>query len=528
MRMLKNLLVTGLMLISSTALAAKGTILYIPMDNRPVCLDYTVETMQAAGWDVQTPPLDIIANDKKSGDPDKLFTWLEDKADESVAVVVSADAMLYGGLVASRTHEIPFTTLKQRAERLIELKNNHGGQKVYVFTTIMRSPKASSAPVEPEYYKEWGPSIFRLGALEDKLELKELRHREVGELADLRNSIPRDILEDMYDRRRHNIKATELLLHGVESGDFDYMLIGRDDTAAYSQAHREARSMDILVSELPKERIRFFAGADQLGLLLLSRASSRLQYQLPLVNVTYAPGVGKDTIPSYEDEKVSISAKQHILAAGGFTGFSRKRSDLVLAINTPKDGVCLEASNPENSFVDKKETISFVKDIKHIIDDKHQVAVADIKYGNGADNSLVKSLFDEGIAYDLAAYGGWNTAGNSLGFALAQGLLQPMLSKEEKNQLLTERYLEDWGYQANVRQEVYQKLIWPNYWPNSGLNDMQKAEAEKQITAGIRSLSQPVMGNAADEYEFTLPWDRMFEVKVEHKIKDDTSEVNKK
>ncbi|WP_418596810.1 hypothetical protein, partial [Phascolarctobacterium succinatutens] len=26
------------------------------MDNRPVCLDYTVQTMQAAGWDVQLPP----------------------------------------------------------------------------------------------------------------------------------------------------------------------------------------------------------------------------------------------------------------------------------------------------------------------------------------------------------------------------------------------------------------------------------------------------------------------------------------
>ena len=64
MRMIKKMLFTALMLVSSTALAAKGTILYIPMDNRPVCLYYTVETMQAAGWDVQTPPLEYIANDK--------------------------------------------------------------------------------------------------------------------------------------------------------------------------------------------------------------------------------------------------------------------------------------------------------------------------------------------------------------------------------------------------------------------------------------------------------------------------------
>lgn len=528
MKIVRNLIVTGLMLLSSTAFAAKGTILYVPMDNRPVCLDYTVQTMQAAGWDVKIPPLEYIANDKSNGNPEKLFSWLEEKADESVAVVASSDALLYGGLVASRTHEIPFETLRERAERLVALKNNHGGQNVYVFTTIMRSPKASSAPVEPAYYKEWGSSIFRLGALEDKLELKELRRREVGELADLRASIPREILEDMYGRRRNNIKATELLLHGVESGDFDYMLIGRDDTAPYSQAHREARSMDILVRELPKERIRFFAGADQLGLLLLSRASTRLQYELPLVNVTYAPGMGRKTIPSYEDDTVESSAVQHIFAAGGIPVRTRKRADLILAVNTPKDGHCLEAGNPENTFTDKPETVAFVNKVDRLLQHDYKIALADIKYGNGSDNSLVKTLFDKKLAYRLESYGGWNTAGNSLGFSLAQGLLYKMVNSEDKQQLLQERYLDDWAYQANVRQKVYQELIWPNYWPNSGLDAVQKRAAEKKITTDIRTLAEPVMGKVVDEYEFTLPWDRMFEVKVEHKIKDNTGEVNKK
>ena len=52
--------------------------------------------MQAAGWDVQTPPLEYIANDKRAGDPEQLFKWLEEKADESVAVVASSDALLDG------------------------------------------------------------------------------------------------------------------------------------------------------------------------------------------------------------------------------------------------------------------------------------------------------------------------------------------------------------------------------------------------------------------------------------------------
>lgn len=522
MKAFRNLFCLVLLLVCQTALAHKGTILYIPMDNRPVCLDYTVETMQAAGWNVKIPPRDIIADDKKSGDSDKLFTWLEENASQSVAVVASSDALLYGGLVGSRTHNISLDVLEKRAERLVSLKNNFGNPKVYVFTTIMRSPKVSSAPVEPAYYKEWGPQLFRLGALEDKLELKQIKSKETKELADLRNNIPREILKDMYERRSNNIMATELLLHGVESGDFDYLLIGRDDTAPFSQAHREARNMDILVRELPKERIHFFAGADQLGLLLLARASNRLQYELPLVNVFYAQGKGGKTIPSYEDDTVGESAKQHIYAAGGFPAKLPQNADLVLAVNTPLNGVTLEAGNATNTNVLTLEVKSFVDDVENLLNEGKEVVVADIKYGNGSDNALVPELFNRDLHYRLAAYGGWNTAGNSLGFALAQGLLHKTSESNDGKILLDKRYLDDWAYQANVRMQTYMQVIWPKYWPNSGLEKEQKVVAEKFITEKVAEFTKPYLGDKVKEYQFTLPWNRMFEVQVSKKSLTET------
>lgn len=501
----------------SVMAANKGTILYVPMDNRPVCLDYTVQTMEAAGWDVKVPPREYIAGAESSGDPEKMFAWLEENTPEAIAVVASSDALLYGGLVPSRTHEIPLYILKERAQRLIDLKKHYGDKMVYIFTTIMRSPKMSAAPVEPEYYEKWGAKIFRLGALEDKLEAKEINGREVRELASLRGEIPKDILEDMYGRRRNNIKATELLLHGVESGDFDYLLIGRDDTAEFSQAHREARNLDILVNELPKERIRFFAGADQLGMLLLSRASTRLQYKLPFVNTVYAPGVGGDTVASYEDDKISVSAKQHIYAVGAIPVDTAARADLTLALNTPPDGITLEASAAANTYTVTPDIQAFTGKIESLLAEDKRVAIADIKYGNGADNAMVKALFDKNLAYDIEAYSGWNTAGNSLGYALAQGLLYDKIAAEDKVKLLEIRYLDDWAYQANVRMQVYQKLIWSNYWPNSGLDKQQTAAAEQEITEDIRLLTEPVMGNTAQKYTFTLPWNRMFEVYVAEK-----------
>ena len=518
MRLMRVFMFCVVLLCCQTVLAAaKGTILYVPMDNRPVCLDYTVNTMEAAGWDVKTPPREYIAGAEKGGDPEQLFNWLESEAPASLAIVASSDALIYGGLVDSRTHEIPPEVLKQRAQRLVNLKKDYGNQMVYIFTTIMRSPKMSGAPVEPAYYKEWGPKLFRLGALEDKLEAKEINRREVRELAELRLGIPEAVLDDMYGRRRNNIRTTELLLHGVESGDFDYLLIGRDDTATYSQAHREARNLDILVNELPKERIRFFAGADQLGLLLLSRASTRLQYELPLVNTVYAPGRGGATIPTYEDDTVAMSAKQHIYAAGAIPARRSANADLVLAINTPKNGVTVEASNAVNNYAQTPEVDKFTNKVAQLLESGHDVAVADIKYGNGADNALVTSMFNKGLAYKVNAYGGWNTAGNSLGFALAQGLLHKMYRPGAADDLLNVRYLDDWAYQANVRMKIYQDLIWPNYWPNSGLDDEETAVAQSEIAREIMNVAEPVMGKAAENYQFTLPWHRMFEVYVAKK-----------
>ena len=43
MRSLRNIVFVVLVLICESAWAAKGTLLFVPLDNRPVCLDYTVQ-----------------------------------------------------------------------------------------------------------------------------------------------------------------------------------------------------------------------------------------------------------------------------------------------------------------------------------------------------------------------------------------------------------------------------------------------------------------------------------------------------
>ena len=494
------------------AVKSRGTMVYVPMDTRPVCKDYTVATMKAAGWDVLVPPEELLSSADRDGQPDKLLEWLEQNTPKAVAVVASADALIYGGLVDSRTHHIEPSVLQSRVERLLSLKKKVHSPDIYVFVTIMRSPKASAAPVEPVYYQEWGGKLFRHGALRDKVELQGLSRKENKELQELNRTIPRNVIADYYDRRRTNIRTSELLLHGIESDSFNYLLVGRDDTNPLSQAHKEARYMSSLVSNFSNSKIRFFSGADQLGLVLLTQAANRLIFTTPLVYTEFGNGKGGETVPTYEDDTVAESARQHIFAAGAFPSKNAATADYVLLVNTPYNGKTLEASDAKNNGVADKNTKAFADKVQSYIERGKKVIVSDSAYGNGADNALVKELFRRGLAYQVAAYGGWNTSGNTLGFALSQGMESPFYEGNAAKDLLTVRYLDDWAYQANARMDVYQHVIWPKQMPNSGFTPEQKRIAEAAIKESITKVAEPVMGSVAKEYDFKLPWSRMFEV----------------
>ena len=494
------------------AVKSRGTMVYVPMDTRPVCKDYTVATMKAAGWDVLVPPEELLSSADRDGQPDKLLEWLEQNTPKAVAVVASADALIYGGLVDSRTHHIEPSVLQSRVERLLSLKKKVHSPDIYVFVTIMRSPKASAAPVEPVYYQEWGGKLFRHGALRDKVELQGLSRKENKELQELNRTIPRNVIADYYDRRRTNIRTSELLLHGIESDSFNYLLVGRDDTNPLSQAHKEARYMSSLVSNFSNSKIRFFSGADQLGLVLLTQAANRLTFTTPLVYTEFGNGKGGETVPTYEDDTVAESARQHIFAAGAFPSKNAATADYVLLVNTPYNGKTLEASDAKNNGVADKNTKAFAGKVQSYIERGKKVIVSDSAYGNGADNALVKELFRRGLAYQVAAYGGWNTSGNTLGFALSQGMESPFYEGNAAKDLLTVRYLDDWAYQANARMDVYQHVIWPKQMPNSGFTPEQKRIAEAAIKESITKVAEPVMGSVAKEYDFKLPWSRMFEV----------------
>ena len=148
----------------------KGAFIFIPLDDRPVCYSYPVKVMEAAGYKILTPPGKFLATRTTPADTEKLWKWLESRAEKVDAAVISTDALIYGGLVASRTHMLPMAALEAKVNRLKDLQMDKD-IRFYGFSTLMRTPRESYGNVEPAYYSNVGPAIYRYSQLSDKSDL---------------------------------------------------------------------------------------------------------------------------------------------------------------------------------------------------------------------------------------------------------------------------------------------------------------------------------------------------------------------
>jgi hypothetical protein len=503
------------LLIANPLLAHAQTIIYIPEDNRPVCLDYVTETAQAAGVNIIAPPATLLAGREYKGNADLLWTWLLDNVKDADALVVSSDSLLYGGLVSSRTHSFSAETLEKRLANFAALKQLNPTVRLYVFGTIMRTPHASAGGVEPDYYEEYGPDIFQLTALQDKAETGQLTHQEQSQLQALSTLLPKDILTDWFARRSKNYALNVKLLNYVKKDIFDYLILGRDDCSPLSQSHKESRHLAQESAELPVSKYTSFPGADQLGMLMVIRAINDYRHEMPVVGVNYAPGAGGHTIPSYEDKETGETINLQIISAGGILLSAPLSPDLIIAVNTPENGITLEAGTTANQPKVTPNIVKFVNGIEQYINERKAVAVGDISFANGADNGLMRELSRRKMFPRLAAYSGWNTASNTLGYAISQGMLAKHMNYTAKNRLITVRLLDDWAYQANIRTQLVEEVLGrhqENYFYLDDLGPLVTTTAQQKLSAfAKREFPYFTVTNMRASF----PWNRMFEVQID-------------
>lgn len=497
----------------------KPKILYIPHDSRPIVNKQTIEILEKAGVQVISPPLEILGSRENLGDPDLLWDWLRKNAKKDLtAAVISSDALLYGSLVGSRKHEYDGDEILARADLFAEFRNKHKKLPLYVFGSIMRTPRTglASGYEEPDYYRYYGTNIFRLTELMDKKELEGLTTREVKEFNFLQRLIPERAIEDWMGRREKNFDANKKLIDCVRNKTFDYLLLGRDDNAPYSQTHNEGRKLLEYGYGLGSDKYLTTAGIDEIGLVLLTRAVNEHANIAPKVFVKYNWGRGGQTIPVYSDEPIDDSIQAAIQATGAIVIDDDSRADFILAVNTNPDGVTYEADNTINNGKNREGTKFFADTVQEYVNDGHKVIVADVAFANGSDNALMDQLKRRGLLFKLQAYSGWNTPTNSSGFALSTGLLTPRMKDNFVDELLLRRYLDDWAYQANVRKISASQLDWVDgNGRYESLNDKIYFAADTcaELLQSFAQRNLPSFtGN--DNIKVDFPWNRMFEADI--------------
>lgn len=522
-KVLSLLIIVMALLVGSVTVWAADKILFIPHDNRPISAAETAEVVQKAGYEVVMPPADMLCGGvNQAGDTEALWQWTQENIAGAKAAMISADSMIYGGLVPSRKHEVPLDTLLKRAERLATLQQANPRLKMYIFGSLMRTPRsgAHAGAEEPDYYLQYGADIFRRSALLDKAEMQSLSSGEKQELAVLEKAIPEKYLTDWQTRREKNITVSRKLIDMTREGRISYLVIGKDDNAPLSQTHREARELQGHAAGLPTTKFQLLAGIDEFGLLLLTRAVNDLEKVIPFVYTEYAPGKGYDTVPNFSDAKIGDSVKAAIQVAGAMPVTDPAKADLVFLVSTNKNGAtgdgkapATDSRIPSNDGRPRHNTQAMIQRVNDYVYLGYPLALADISFANGADDALMQGLQQGNLLYRLRGYAGWNTATNSAGFALAMGLLSRRISDDDCDKLLTRRYLEDWGYQTIVRTKVGDTLYGfrqSDVYSNLG---SREGAVTARIQQGIRDFAMynlpPFAG--LDAVKVTLPWHRMFE-----------------
>ena len=237
----------------------------------------------------------------------------------------------------------------------------------------------------------------------------------------------------------------------------------------------------------------------------------------PSVYPLYSVGAGASTLPQYSDARLQDSVPQQIIAAGAVQAQSADNADLILALNTPQDGIVKDSTADDNQPFAYDGNKNFLGILGQLLSSGRNVSLADISYSNGADNGFMSLLANSTNLQPLAAYNGWNTADNAVGYAIAQGLIARDMSSEARSRLLRQRLIDDWFYQSNARRSISNELEKHNREDLKYDLATEEKNILQQITTDCQSMANSYSITRGTRFTLSFPWKRLFEVDVEIK-----------
>lgn len=442
-------------------------IAFLPVDGRPITRDAFLLLAEAARLEVLTPPRSLLGWLKEPADVEALWAWVHGPAASADLLIGSSELLIYGGLVPSRVGHEPLDWCLARADRWVRARAAVPRRRLWLVASNLRLPEAADATEEPDYWALYGPQIFTVSYHEDRyLHTKDPLSWEAAEEA--RRAVPGPVLADVRRRRIRNLRV---LLHLVElaaRGVVDVLLIGQDDTAEWGWTHQDLRVVEEAIrSHALEDRVWVTYGTDELAVRLLGRAVLSSRHASPRVRVVYSVPDNTGAVPRYEGQALDLTVASHLRTAGCRP--SDGEADFILFVhNFPGS----QEEAPHQRPYDPRELDRFFAALDEARRSGIPSGLADVRYSNGADRTLVDRLLGIPQAGGIRAYGGWNTCSNTLGMVLTHMVIPPSARTRAFTVL---RLLDDWGYQALVRQRLDREIL--PHFPGATPQDLGPAYA---------------------------------------------------
>lgn len=551
------------------------TIAVIPLDDRAVNYECLALLGQAAGSRMIMPPKAWLGTPWRTGQMERLGAWLREVAPGADALIVALDTLGYGGLVDSRRSTASLETVLARLHLLRELKDAQPDLTILAYSVLMRVTRGNDAEEEKPYWGLYGARIFRMSVIEDRVTMAVATAAERAELAALRDAVPAEFVADYRQGRARNHAVNRAMIEWAAAGVFDYLIIPQDDTVDYGWNIAEGRALRRLVQQLGvTARVSIYPGADETDMLLLARYAAGRAGLHPKVWLRLSGSTAAQVITAYEDRPLTELVKAHLGPLGGILVDAPEAADLLLYVNAPAE---VQGNGPDQyalllrddelaalpeparqavlayrgqpSIADtlrelytvRRDLPEFVRSLAAALAADHSCAVVDVAYVNAGDLALGELLASQVELSQLAAYAGWNTAGNSLGSALAQVVIRHLQRLHGTTadalaahaRLLFLRLVEDYLFMGRLRTQIMlEELPLLGATPNMA-NLGQHAEpvrvmAEARLRAAAQSLAvRAFVGRTltARDARLTIadlgvarldmPWQRLFDITLE-------------
>ena len=473
-------------------------IVHLPLDSRPCNVLFPVQLAAWCGHECVIPSrneMDFFA-EPASFEASRGFLMRE--APCADALVISAEHLCYGSLLASRQDEVSVDEALARLDLIRTLHREYPDLPVYVYSVIMRSSISTLYAGDLDAYN----------AMTDYSVYTD-RAAQTGDPEDIRlarsakDKLSSAVLNRYEKARARNHAVNRRCVELAAEGTVCSLALLQEDAQLYGFHKGEQRALLKHCAETAATNVWLHNGADEGGALTVMKAIAKNRLPLKL-DVRYLGWGNADFVACYEDRPFGENVADSVAYAGLMIDSHAKD---VLAVCCPPDGMQTDWPKKEHEEGLKKQA----EEIAAMIDAGKNVYVLDVSRANGGSPALFQALWERMPHLPLAGYSAWNTASNALGTALAQ-LMSDRIAGKINRKFFWERLLDDLIYQGMVRAQLYEALAESGEDPFR-LKDQPAAEAKLEQLMKNCVQAEPAFRDVP-AFTARLPWNRAFEAEL--------------